>query len=445
MTSEDPISCGFTKDYFEFRKLLSSKDEPVRHLFCGSFFELPLLYILSNPTDVDILYCDTTLYAIYNYINEPARHTKNVLTIETTDCHIGFVRLRNGEEHLHNPYEYHNGAAVATNLPIPATYLRAVLGKIYSRWQDSDMLRKDSVYALSCPMWPPDASEWITRKRLNGWPKRNIVEVIVKGGGHLVSKPHTKNPNDDTQWRYSFSQAETILIRNTWTHVQKYIYHLLRIIKRNVVSKSGGENKIFFSNYYFKTLMLWACEEKTSEFWEERKIVTSTRELLLDFIGKLIERNITHYFMPANNIMDDLPCSADINNEIQLLFSYGEDDILEIVRKEPKAYQMDPDFIVIPNHILYPLLAKLSYNIYLSQNNVDDKQMQESRILTICSSNQFFPELEYVYRGIMIHLQLSKLKKDQNQKSRAEFITSAKDFFRQSIEKLDHGFSRIRL
>src|SRR6218665_1666492 len=445
MTSEDLKGCDFAKDYFEFRKVLSSRDEPIRHLPCGSFFELPLLYVLSNPTDMDIMYCDTTIWAVFDHINVPARHARNVLTIDTTDCHIGFVRLRNGEEYLNNPYYDHKGAAEVAKLPIPITYVRPVLGMIYHRWLDIDTLTKDTVYALRCPIWPQDASEWITRKRLNGWPTKNIVEEIVKGGCHLVSKPHGRNPNDDTQWRYSFSQAETILIRNTWTHVQKYIYHLLRIIKGDVVRKCGGKDKTFISNYYIKTLMLWKCEEKPSAFWEERNIVTSTRELLLGFIEKLIERNIPHYFMPANNIMDDLPCNADIDNEINLICSYGEGDILEIVKKEPKAYQVDNGFIVIPNYILYPLMSKFSYNLYLSKNNVDDRQMQESRILTISSSNYFFPELEYLYRGILIHLQLSKLNKDENPKRREKFITSAEGLFDLSIQKLDYGFTRIRL
>src|SRR6218665_2299456 len=141
------------------------------------------------------------------------------------------------------------------------------------------------------------------------------------------------------RWRYSFSQAETILIHNSWTDVQKYIYHLLRIIKRDVVSQYGGDSNTFISNYYIKTLMLWSCEEKPAEFWDDKNIVTSVRELLLEFIQKLIERNMPHYFMLANNIMDDIPHNADADNEIRILISYRKEDILELIRKEPKAYQ----------------------------------------------------------------------------------------------------------
>jgi len=323
--------------------------------------------------------------------------------------------------------------------------LSTVLGKIYSRWGNILKLGKDNVYALSCPLWPQDAHEWITRKRINGWPSNETIIAIVKGGCHLVSKPHGKNHNDNTQWRYSFSQAETTLINNNWTDVQKYIYHLLRIIKRDVVSKCRGENETFISNYYFKTLMLWACEVRPSEFWEDRNIATSVRELLLDFIEKLIERNIPHYFMPTNNIMDNLPCNADIDNEIGSLLSYREDEILALVKMEPKAYKMNAGFIVMPNQSLYPLAFTLSNFLYLPGNKIDDKQLQESTILSLCSSNYFFPELEYLYKGIMMHIQLSKLNNYENETRRQECITSAEDLFDRSIEKLNCGFTRFSL
>src|SRR6218665_687158 len=446
MTSGDLKSSYSSQDYFEFRKVLSSKDEPVRHLLCGSFFELPLLYFLSNPTDFDIMFCDMTLCAMYDHVNVPATHARNVLTIDSTDCHVGFVRLRNGVDYFRKPLnlDIGNGPACTTKLPIQTTYLRALFGMVYNRWRDIFILYKDHVYTLSCPLWPPEAHEWITRKRLNGWPTDNIVERIVKGGCHLVSKPHGKNPNDDTQWRYSFSQAETILIHNTWTPVQKYIYHLLRIVKRHLVLQCGGNIKTFISNYYIKTLMLWSCEEKPAEFWEDRNIVTSVRELLLDFIEKLIERKIPHYFMPENNIMDDLACNSDVENEIRFLISHMEEDIAKLIIKEPKAFEIDSGFVIIPNHTLYPVTAKLSQIVYLSKNKFDD----ESTIISICSSYNVLHELEYLYKGIMMHLQLSKLNKHENKKRRQEAqdcIASAEELFDLSIRKLEYGFTSIRL
>src|SRR6218665_660168 len=104
MTSGDLKSCDLEKEYFEFHKALFSRDEPARHLLCGSFFELPLLYFFSYPTDIDVMYCDTTLCAIYDHVNVPAARARNVLTIDTRDCHVGFVRLKNSFNYFRKPY-----------------------------------------------------------------------------------------------------------------------------------------------------------------------------------------------------------------------------------------------------------------------------------------------------------------------------------------------------
>ena len=307
------------------------------------------------------------------------------------------------------------------------------------------MLSRDYVYAISCPQWPLEAHEWVTRERLNGWPPKDAINVIVEIGCHLVSKPHAKNLNNGTQWRYSFSQAETILIHNTWTDVQKYIYHLLRIIKADVVSRCGGENETFISTYYFKTLMLWACEEKSSDFWEERNIATSVKELFLDLIEKLIERNVPHYFMPANNIMDDFPCSPNVDNVALLLLCYREEEVLEIIRIEPKAYKMTSFFLTTSNEIIYPLATAILTITYKSLIIVRYSQ----KYCTPCSfgkfNNDFYPELEYLHRGIVLHLQLSKLNNYENGECRQKLIALAKEFFDLSINKLDYGVTRIRL
>ena len=446
MNSENPTSCYLTNDYLDFRKDLLSSNEPVRYLLCGSFFEMPFLYILSNPTDGDVMFCDMTLCAIFNHVNVPPSRERNALIIDTMDCRLGYVRLRNGAEYLRKPYNFDNGPARTKNIKIRNAFPKSLLEKISTRWRNICMLTKDFVYAISCPLWPPDAYEWITRKRLKGWPSKNIIEAIVKGGCHLVSKPHGKTPNDDTQWRYSFSQGETILIHNTWTDVQKYIYHLLRIIKADIVRKCGGKDTTFISNYYFKTLMLWACEKKSAEFWEENNIMTSVRELLLDLIEKVIERNVPHYFMPVNNLMDDRPCDADIENEIRSLLSYGDEAIFEIMRTEAKAYKMTPYLLIISNEILYPLItitSQRSFNIGL----IRDGCIRESDMLYNWGKSKscFYPELKYLHRGVMIHLQLSKLNAidNHNRKHRDDLIRQADELFDLSILKLDYGFTRI--
>src|SRR6218665_3088567 len=111
MTSGDLKTCDFAKDYFEFRKVLFSRNEPARHLTCGSFFEITLMYYFSNPTDIDVMFCDMTLCLVYDHVNVPEVHSRNVLTIDIRDCHVGFVRFKNSVGYYGKPFGSNNRPA----------------------------------------------------------------------------------------------------------------------------------------------------------------------------------------------------------------------------------------------------------------------------------------------------------------------------------------------
>ena len=172
--------------------------------------------------------------------------------------------------------------------------------------------------------------------------------------------------------------------------------------------------------------------------------MSSVRELLLDFIEKLIERNVPHYFIIANNILDDLLSNVDIDNEIRLLLWYSEEGILEIVRKESMASKMNPCFLFLTNENLFSIATTLSG---LSMSTISYRNLKKYTMSCNCGNynSNFYPELEYLHRGIAMHLQLSKLKKNENLRSRQDLITSAEELFDLSIHKLDYGFTRIRL
>ena len=74
------------------------------------------------------------------------------------------------------------------------------------------------------------------------------------------------------QWRLSFSRAEIVLL-NSWFKVQQIVYHMLRVFAKterltdNADDNSGGAGAL--SNYHIKTLMLWACELKSSGWWTD--------------------------------------------------------------------------------------------------------------------------------------------------------------------------------
>ena len=174
------------------------------------------------------------------------------------------------------------------------------------------------VDAIWCPNWPEEANEWKLRERPNDWPLSSTVNKIVNNGCFLVAKPHQGSQFIANEWRFSFSEAELILI-HTWSDVQMYIYHILRLIKSDVVRKCGGKKMTFLTTYHFKTLMFWACEEKPKEFWLPGNIESSVKELLIIMIEWLTEKQCRNYFMPGNNMLDHLPDSHDFEREVQFL------------------------------------------------------------------------------------------------------------------------------
>ena len=195
-------------------------------------------------------------------------------------------------------------------------------------------MTQDEVVAIFCPFWPSEAQDWITRTTLSGWPEKGIKDHIVRGGCHFVAKSHHTEPDDSTQWRYSFSQAEIVLI-NSWNDVQKYIYHILRVIKRRITKTCGTEEKSVFNSYLIKTLMLWACEKNPAEFWAEENVEASVEELLCQTIECLIDRECPHYFISGLNILD---CSVgtDINSEVFLLEQFMCEGVSRIMADFPK-------------------------------------------------------------------------------------------------------------
>src|SRR6218665_1399950 len=268
------------KEYREFIRNILSIRKGHALLFSGSAFELPFQYVFSNITDVDIMYIPTDICALPEYVSAPRNFQGKTLVVTTEDTHPGFARLcspgckgcyHRQEISLKNDYKSGPAYTMALNNEAHTKIINSTCKHldnyrcrgIYRRLIEMKM---DRVYAICCPCWPKEADEWKTRDRPNGWPPTEVVDKVVASGCYFVAKPHQSSPDDDTQWRFSFSHAEVILI-HSWTDVQKYIYHILRLIKSDAVKACGGSDETFLCTYFFKTLMFWECERKPKEFW----------------------------------------------------------------------------------------------------------------------------------------------------------------------------------
>ena len=177
---------------------------------------------------------------------------------------------------------------------------------------------KDDVFAIKCPSWPIAAQEWICREREHNWPSEKCIEQVVEGGCHVVAKPHDSNIGDDTEWRYSFSKAEIVLI-HTWTAKQKHVYHILRLIKSELVQKLASDSRKVLSTYFIKTLMLWKCEDLRQEFWAQENLENIICKLLLFYIEWLIDKQCLSYFIPGYNMWEYVPDDGCFEEAVSLI------------------------------------------------------------------------------------------------------------------------------
>ena len=70
--------------------------------------------------------------------------------------------------------------------------------------------------------------------------------------------------------------------------------------------------------YHLKTLMFWACEER-SEFWDERQMKSPIRALLDRLMLWMIERRCPNYFISSNNMMDHIFEHRNFANELNVI------------------------------------------------------------------------------------------------------------------------------
>ena len=177
------------------------------------------------------------------------------------------------------------------------------------------ILSIDFVEAMVINSWPDQAQNWIDRN--TDWPFLAMRKHIARSGCHVVPKtPKGGNPHRD--WRLSFSKAENTLCKN-FTPTQAFHLSLLKTQFQTVKSKIGSSKvRIFkdytitegvFHTYHAKTAMFWFCESHppTDDIWSEENVFRCQSELLESMEGMMREGRIPHYFIPEQNLLEDIP------------------------------------------------------------------------------------------------------------------------------------------
>jgi len=202
----------------------------------------------------------------------------------------------------------------------------------------------DQVVAIWCPQWPNEAKDWPRRQRKNNWPTTDKIHEVVQNGCHVVDAKHPACKSDIHQCRISFSIAELILLQS-WTQVQQIVYHMLRFFaKRELIRKDCPKEDEVLCSYHLKTLMLWSCEEMSSEWWNSLSVIKICCNLLQKLSKWVKETRCPNYFIPQANLFHDRFNREIVNETINILTHYSYLDILSLWFLE---HYLKPQFPVI--------------------------------------------------------------------------------------------------
>ena len=168
----------------------------------------------------------------------------------------------------------------------------------------------DYVPCLHCVNWTTLAEGWAVRKRPGDWPRQELISEIMSEGCHVVPVSHHQNGDSlaQTEWRLSFSNAERKLV-DSLTVKQRQSYIIAKLVMKQVIQEMKDNLHELSvektpSSYHLKTIFLWKCEEKPSEKWNN--LLESVVDLLSALVDHLQKGNIPQYFIPENNLIDNV-------------------------------------------------------------------------------------------------------------------------------------------
>ncbi|XP_052703097.1 uncharacterized protein LOC128179633 [Crassostrea angulata] len=157
----------------------------------------------------------------------------------------------------------------------------------------------DTAFCFVCDFWPSSASSWIDR--CHSWPNPEVVHDILRSGCHFVAIGHPLGPNENQEWRISFSQAEYKLVYSM-NHSQFLTYGLLKIFLKEVINQQSEETNKLLCSYHMKTTVFWAIQQNTLPHWCPQNLLAGfwiCFKLLLKWVYEGICPN---FFIPQNNL-----------------------------------------------------------------------------------------------------------------------------------------------
>ncbi|MES9905703.1 MAG: hypothetical protein ABW168_23910 [Sedimenticola sp.] len=158
----------------------------------------------------------------------------------------------------------------------------------------------DFVEAYRCRTFPQIATEWVTRTRQHNWPSPEQIHKMCELGCLFVAIGQPNSPEEQMEWRTSFSLQERELMRNLNT-VQYKCYVLMKYVKKDMITSGLGDS---ISSYHCKTCLFYSIESTPAEFWTQDNLVDCLLYCLNTLLKWLVDGFCPNYFIRHDNMFE---------------------------------------------------------------------------------------------------------------------------------------------
>ena len=148
--------------------------------------------------------------------------------------------------------------------------------------------------------WPEVAEDWVARERQCRWPRKHIVDIIVRNGCHFIAPNHQ---TAETLWKYSFASAEKTIMTYALSESMKSCFAVFKALLDYAFKECKLNIDLLLS------VLFYCCEEMPLPSWRNEPVNCLMR-LLQKLKEFLLHEHFPNYFVHYWNILDDVEIRA---------------------------------------------------------------------------------------------------------------------------------------
>ncbi|XP_052081006.1 uncharacterized protein LOC127718971 [Mytilus californianus] len=277
-----------------------SNDSATSTITSGSFGE----GLSMRGSDLDVMFVRKDI-EVYENVIPNLRPNISYFSLERDNVKAGFTRLQLAYtiwKNILNQCEEQHGKYYYSSTLYKQHFLQLKGSTIHGPCLTDADGTYDFAWCLHCKTWVSPAVKWVSRSN-NSWPSDDVKLSIIKHGVLFVPIGVKGSPNEDLEWRVSFSVGEKLLI-NTFTHTQLLCYALLKIILKDLIDTSFGCKDLLCS-YFMKTIVFWLSEELQQSAWKPANFISCFIRCFNRLIYCVETSNCLNYFIPENNMFEN--------------------------------------------------------------------------------------------------------------------------------------------